>query len=143
MKGLIVLFVALLNGHSSHAQEENTLATNSMQLARPAMLCECVDFPDEVSAFPGGTGGWNEWLMANIIYPETSRERGEQGSVNVAFVIERDGSITNVEIIRGVSPELDREAMRLVSSMPNWSPALIKGKLVHSRCSVGIKFKLL
>lgn len=109
----------------------------------PEILTECIDLPeDEVASFPGGKSAWNNWLAANMTYPEVALEQGDHGRVYVSFVIEIDGSITHVELLRGVSPELDREALRLVKSMPKWNPSSMDGRLIRSRCRAPIIFTL-
>ena len=110
------------------------------QVAPPA---EIVDFPDVEAAFPGGPAAMKQWIQQNVVYPEISRELGDQGRVYVTFVVEPDGSITGVEVMRGgLTDELNREAKRLVREMPKWSPGEVKGKPVRARCRLPITFTL-
>ncbi len=93
--------------------------------------------------FPGGDGARIQYLFRNLVYPEISQEQGIQGTVFVSFVVEVDGSITNVGIIRGLSPEIDQEVIRLASEMPRWAPGRIGGKPVRTIFRMPVKFALL
>ena len=76
----------------------------------------------EMPYFPGGQNGLMTFLTQNIKYPVKAQENGVQGRVIVSFVVETDGSITDVKVARSVDPSLDREAMRIVKAMPKWTP---------------------
>ncbi|MDC0459981.1 energy transducer TonB [Crocinitomicaceae bacterium] len=82
------------------------------------------------------------YIYQNVVYPQTSIEMNEQGRVFLSFVVEKDGSITNVVVERGVSVDLDREAKRVLRKMPNWIPAKSGGKLVRFRARLPINFQL-
>ncbi|MEX2484120.1 MAG: energy transducer TonB [Brumimicrobium sp.] len=101
-----------------------------------------VDYPDQEAAFPGGTAAMKKFLAENIKYPEIAMELGDQGKVFVEFVVEKDGSITQIKILRGVSREIDQEAKRVVKSMPKWEPAESSGESVRARCRIPINFIL-
>ena len=101
-----------------------------------------VDFPDVEAEFPGGAAAMMKWINDNISYPETSIEMNEQGRVFLQFVVEKDGSITNVKVDRGVSIDLDREAKRVIRKMPKWKPGETKGRAVRARCRLPINFQL-
>lgn len=94
--------------------------------------------------FPGGYGELAKFLEKNFVYPQMEREAGISGTCYVTFVVERDGSITGVEIQRGVSggPACNKEALRLVKLMPKWNVARQQGRTVRSRFSLPIKFTL-
>jgi len=83
-----------------------------------------------------------KWINDNISYPETSIEMNEQGRVFLQFVIEKDGTITNIKVDRGVSLDLDKEAKRVIRNMPNWTPGEIGGRAVRARCRLPINFQL-
>lgn len=93
-------------------------------------------------SFPGGDGAMYSWLAQHINYPAAAAEEGVQGRVTVQFVVEKDGSITNVKVIRGRNPELDKEAVRVVKAMPKWTPAQNNGKVVSCNYSMPVTFKL-
>ena len=87
-------------------------------------------------------GDVRAWLARNMQYPPVAAENGSQGRVVVGFVVERDGSISHVQILRGVDPSLDKEAMRVVKSMPKWNPGMQNGSPVRVKYNVPVQFKL-
>lgn len=95
---------------------------------------------DKNANFPGGMNALREYLMDNIEYPEISMLLGEQGTVIVEFVVNKDGSIEQTKVLKGVSKEIDEEALRVVNKMPNWEPAVVEGNLVRARCKIPINF---
>ena len=97
---------------------------------------------EQMPMFPGGYGALMGYLRDNIHYPTVAAENGVQGRVVVGFVVERDGSITDVNILRGVDPSLDREAMRVVKSMPKWTPGKQNGSAVRVKYQVPVSFRL-
>ena len=103
---------------------------------------EVIEFPDVEAEFIGGPQALMKYIQSNIQYPPTSIEMNEQGKVYLSFVVEADGSITNVAVERGVSPDLDREAKRVLRSMPNWIPGEAKGEKSRTRCRLPINFQL-
>lgn len=108
----------------------------------PVLPAEIIDFPDVEAKFPGGSDELQYWINENIIYPQPSIEMNEQGRVYMSFVVERDGSISNIRIERGVSIDLDHEALRVLGLMPNWSAGETDGKKVRTRCRLPIIFTL-
>lgn len=97
---------------------------------------------EQMPMYPGGDGALMGYLRDNIKYPTVAAENGVQGRVVVGFVVERDGSITDVKILRGVDPSLDREAMRVVKSMPRWNPGKQNGSAVRVKYQVPVSFRL-
>ena len=97
---------------------------------------------DKMPEFPGGEKAMMEFLSKNIVYPEKAKEAGIQGRVFVGFVIEKDGSVSNVKIMKGIGGECDEEALRVVKSMPNWKPGKKGGKDVRVSYTLPINFKL-
>lgn len=91
------------------------------------------DDVDQQPSFPGGTNALNTFIVSNLKYPVFAQEKGIQGRVVVKFIVEKDGSISNVEVDRSV-PGLDNEAMRVVKAMPKWIPGQINGKAVKVEC---------
>lgn len=92
--------------------------------------------------FPGGDAKLMEWLQKNTQYPKAAKNRGEKGRVTVSFVIDKTGKVTGGKVERGVSAELDAEALRVVSVMPNWTPGKQNGKTVKVRYMLPITFRL-
>jgi protein TonB len=101
-----------------------------------------VEYPEQEATFPGGAAAMKQFLADNIVYPDIAKELGDQGKVFIEFVVEKDGSITQIKILRGVSKEIDREAKRVVAMMPRWVPAQTKGESVRARCRIPISFIL-
>ncbi len=92
--------------------------------------------------FVGGFGALAQYLGSTMRYPTKARRMGIQGTVFVSFVVEKDGSLSNVKIIKGVGEECDKEALRVVKGSKKWNPGLMRGKKVKSRFVLPIKFKL-
>lgn len=101
-----------------------------------------IDFPDVEATFMGGAVAMQKWIAENVQYPQGAIEMNEQGKVYLSFVVESDGSISNITVERGVSSDLDKEAKRLVRQMPNWVPGEAKGKKARTRCRLPINFTL-
>lgn len=100
------------------------------------------EYLEEMPEFPGGQAAMMKWLNSNINYPPIAAENNIQGRVMIRFVVEPDGSISNVEVLRGVDPNLDREATRVVSKMPKWKPGMQTGKPVRARFTLPVQFRL-
>lgn len=100
------------------------------------------DDVDQQPSFPGGTNALYTFIVSNLKYPVFAQEKGIQGRVVVKFIVEKDGSISNVEVDRSVSPSLDNEAMRVIKNMPKWIPGQINGKAVKVECSHPFVFRL-
>ena len=97
---------------------------------------------EEMPEFPGGMGECMKFLSKNIKYPTISQENGVQGRVIVQFVVNRDGSIVDPVVVRGVDPYLDKEALRVISNMPKWKPGKQRGKAVRVKYTVPVMFRL-
>ena len=100
------------------------------------------DVVEEMPSFPGGPGALMSFLSSNIKYPVVAEENGIQGRVIVAFVVERDGSITDVRVVKSVDQSLDKEAVRVVKSMPRWIPGKQNGSAVRVKYTVPVTFRL-
>lgn len=92
--------------------------------------------------FPGGNAAMMKFLSDNIKYPVIAQENNIQGRVICNFVVEKDGSITDVQVVRGVDPSLDREAVRVIQQMPRWSPGKQRGQAVRVRFTLPVVFRL-
>ena len=100
------------------------------------------DVTETMPQFPGGQGVMMKYLAANIKYPASAVKAKKQGRVIVAFVIQKDGSVTNARIVKSVDPELDAEALRIVKAMPNWTPGTQDGKPVNVNYTIPVVFSL-
>ena len=103
---------------------------------------EIFQIVEEMPSFPGGEGKLLEYVATHIKYPQIARETGIQGRVFVGFVVEPDGSISNVKLLRGIGGGCDEEAMRVIKSLPKWKPGKQRGKAVRVSYQIPVLFKL-
>lgn len=113
--------------------------TSTAQTKKNDMVFDVVEVMPQ---FPGGQIAMLQYLMKNIKYPEQAMKEGIQGRVAVSFIVEKDGSISNVKPVLSVHPLLNKEAVRVVKSMPKWSPGKHNGKPVRVRFNLPVMFKL-
>ncbi|MCH2229929.1 MAG: energy transducer TonB [Crocinitomicaceae bacterium] len=102
----------------------------------------CHDYISLDPEFSGGETAMMLYITNNFEYPQSAMDNVEQGKVYVQFVIEKDGSITDVKVLRGVSEAIDNEALRLIKEMPKWKPGEVDGNKVPIRLIIPIIFKL-
>ena len=100
------------------------------------------DVVEQMPSFPGGQAALMKWLADNMNYPVIAAENGVQGRVVVQFVVEKDGSVSDVQVVKSVDPSLDKEASRVVSAMPKWIPGKQNGAAVRVKYTVPVTFKL-
>jgi protein TonB len=100
------------------------------------------DFVQKMPSFPGGQSALYSYLGENIKYPPSASENGIEGKATITFVVERDGSITDVKIARGFDPACDSEAARVVRAMPKWVPGEQNGKTVRVQYTLPVFFQL-
>ena len=98
---------------------------------------------ESMPKFPGGPGAMNRYLGKNIEYPQMARESGINGRVFVTFVVETDGRVTDIKVLRGIGGGCDEEAVRVVKNMPKWDPGKQRGKPVRVSFNLPVKFTLL
>ena len=97
---------------------------------------------EDAPEFPGGTNALYDYLRKNIKYPSICRESNITGRVIVSFTVNKDGSIVDVEVVKGVHPQMDKEAVRVVNAMPKWKPGSQRGKPVRCRFNLPVNFRL-
>jgi len=97
---------------------------------------------EQQAEFPGGMEALVKFLQKNVKYPAIARRMGVEGSVFVSFVVDRAGAISDIQVVKGISAECDKEATRVVGMMPPWKPGKQNGKAVKSRFVLPVKFKL-
>ena len=122
-----------------------SMKTNQVETASFAVkdtLTPVFEVVERMPQFPGGVAAQVEYFKKNLRYPAEAKKAGTQGRVVVQFFVNKDGSISNVKVLRGVDPALDAEAVRLVNSMPKWKPGMQKGKAVTVKYTVPVLFKL-
>lgn len=99
------------------------------------------DFPEKMAKYPGGADAMDLFIRKNLVYPEDLKSAGVQGKVYVQFIVEKDGSITNITVRRSSRNErLDQEAIKVIEKMPNWIPGTVRGKKVRVKQTVPIQF---
>jgi TonB family protein len=123
-------------------QEKQKKETQIKYVAPVAPANEVYTVVEKQPSYPGGTDGYRDFLLANIKYPEEAVKKGVTGTVYVTFVVQKDGSIANVKVLRGIGTGCDEEAVRVVRLMPKWNPGEQKGKPVDVQYNLPIKFIL-
>lgn len=113
--------------------------TSTAQTKKNNMVFDVVEVMPQ---FPGGQIAMLQYIMKNIKYPEQAMKEGIQGRVTVRFIVEKDGSISDVKPVLSVHPLLNKEAVRVVESMPKWTPGKHNGKPVRVRFNLPVMFKL-
>lgn len=130
MKHLILLITLTTLCFNANAQQDT---------AKQEMI---YDMPEIMPEFIGGPDALDDFLKKNLVYPPEAKAKGIQGKVYVQFVVEKDGSVTNVLVRRGANPLLDAEALRVVKLMPAWKPGTMRGKKVRVRYTLPVVFSL-
>ena len=130
-------------GDASPAEkrEEYVLSEEGIEAARRARN-QVFTVVEVMPEFPGGQGALLKFLATNVRYPESAVKNGIEGRVSCSFVVGKVGAISEAEVIRGVSPELNEEALRVINSMPVWSPGKQRGKAVNVKYTVPVTFRL-
>ena len=123
-------------------QEKQKKETQIKYVAPVAPANEVYTVVEKQPSYPGGTDGYRDFLLANIKYPEEAVKKGVTGTVYVTFVVQKDGSVANVKVLRGIGTGCDEEAVRVVRLMPKWNPGEQKGKPVDVQYNLPIKFIL-
>ena len=103
---------------------------------------DAFDVVEKMPEYPGGIEAFMKFLSENVRYPEAASKAGIQGRVLVEFIVEKDGSISNIHVIQNVNEYLDAEAVRVVGTMPKWTPGMHEGKAVRVKYAVPISFRL-
>lgn len=103
---------------------------------------EIFDVTEVMPVPPDGMDGWNTYLRENLVYPADAKSLGIEGTVILMFVVNSDGSVSNVELLRGIGGGADEAALEVVKNSPDWTPAMQKGRVVNSRMRLPVRFKL-
>jgi protein TonB len=148
MKNNILLLVALLLAANSWSQEESEIGPKGEIGGEPILYVEdsnlVFQLVDVAAEFPGGREALFKYLATTIQYPPSAVKKKLEGKCYIQFVVEKNGTVSNPKIIRGVTdcPECDAEALRVVSIMPKWKPGEVDGKPVRSNFNLPVMFKL-
>ncbi len=130
VKFTVPINFALNEEDNRHMQKEDGTDTQVFRIVE--------DMPE----FPGGKQALMKFIAQNVNYPEVAQKDSIQGKVFVSFVVEKNGNVSNTRIARGVHPSLDKEALRVISEMPQWKPGKQRGKAVNVEFTLPIKFAL-
>jgi len=128
----LIVLVTLFGFHLSNAQ------TSEVQEDRIYSFVTLKDPP----RFPGGIAKFYRFLVDNLKYPEAARAKKIQGTVFVSFIVEKDGSLSNIKTVRGLSTETDQEAERMLKISPKWEPGSLNGRPIRTQYNIPIKFAL-
>lgn len=139
---LSTILLFLLISNISFAQEEVVLQTVRDTTTQVNDSDEVFVFVTDGPEFIGGEEARIKYLQKNIKYPEMAKESGIQGTVYITFVVEKDGSITNVKVLRGIGGGCDTESVRIIKKMPKWKPGMVKGKAVRVQYNMPIRYVL-
>jgi protein TonB len=123
-------------------QETTEVETVETMVKEEVVEEEVLKVVEQMPEFPGGAAKMMEYISKNIVYPTYAFDNGIQGRVFVSFVVERDGSISNVKAKRGIGGGCDEEAVRVIQSMPKWNPARQRGETVRCSYTIPIIFKM-
>lgn len=133
-RSMILLWIMLFH-FQSHAQSDSMMVSSDLDTTRITII-------EEMPQFPGGEKELFKFISKNITYPDLAIRHGIQGAVYVTFVIEKDGSIIDAKVLRGIGGGCDEEALRVVNAMPAWSPGKQGGKAVRTQFNLPIRFTL-
>lgn len=140
--GMMVVMVILSALTSCSSVDDELSAITPPPSATSPQKVKIFEDYELMPSFPGGTAKLLEYINENIRYPKEAKDSCIQGKVIVTFMIEKDGSITEAKVAKGIDSLLDAEAVRIVESMPKWSPGKFYGKAVRTKYAVPIKFQL-
>jgi TonB family protein len=127
------------SGETSNSEIKDYILVNSYRIKGSDTVYTVVEKPAE---YPGGMKAMMRYLQSTVRYPADARRNGIQGSVFTSFDVDKKGRISDLTTAKGVSPDIDAEALRVIAAMPPWQPARVRGKAVKSRFVLPIKFKL-
>ena len=133
MKKFIIMSLMALFGLTTVSAQKTVVAKKNQQV---------FDVVEKMPEYPGGQAALFEYLQKNVKYPADAEKKKVEGRVLVTFVVNTDGSITDIEVVRKTFPSLDAEAVRVISGMPRWKPGEQKGKKVRVKYTVPLTFRL-
>ena len=133
MKKLIMMSLMAMLGLTTVNAQKTVVAEKNQQV---------FDVVEQMPEYPGGIQALFEYLQQNVKYPEDAKNQKVEGRVIATFVVETDGTINNVEVVKPAFPSLDAEAVRVLSAMPKWKPGMQSGKVVRVKYTVPINFNM-
>ena len=139
MKKLLLMSLLALFGLSTVSAQKTVVSKKNQKVVKEVELFDVVE---QMPSFPGGPAAMFEYLMQSMKYPEDAEKQKVEGRVIASFVVETDGSISGVKVVKPVFPSLDAEAIRVLQAMPKWEPGKQSGKFVRVKYTVPVTFKL-
>ena len=136
---IIAIAVTMLTAGTTVCHAQTTQKQQIEQMQDPVYEQDMVE---QKAEFVGGMIKHMEFMMRNLKYPKEAKKAGASGTVRVHFIVEKDGTLTNVKVPDSVHPALDAEGIRLIKAMPKWTPAQLKGQAVRSKIVQTIPFRL-
>lgn len=133
MKKFIIMSLMALFGFTTVSAQKTVVAKKNQQV---------FDVVEKMPEYPGGQAALFEYLQKSVKYPADAEKKKVEGRVLVTFVVNTDGSITDIEVVRKTFPSLDAEAVRVISGMPKWKPGEQKGQKVRVKYTVPLTFRL-
>ena len=133
MKKFIIMALMAVFGLTTVSAQKTVVAKKNQKV---------FDVVEQMPEYPGGQAALIEYISNNVKYPDDAAKKKVAGKVFVTFVVDTDGKITDVSLLRKVFPSLDAEAIRVISGMPNWIPGKQKGQVVRVKYTVPIMFRL-
>jgi protein TonB len=133
MKKFIIMALMAVFGLTTVSAQKTVVAKKNQKV---------FDIVEQMPEYPGGQAALFEFISKNVKYPDDAVKKKVEGKVFVTFVVDTDGKITDVSLMRKVFPSLDAEAIRVISAMPNWIPGKQKGQVVRVKYTVPIMFRL-
>ena len=133
MKVIVLVALMAVFGFSTASAQKTVVSQKNEKV---------FDVVEQMPEYPGGMQALFEFLKENIKYPEDAQKQKVEGRVIATFVVETDGSISNIEVVKHAFPSLDNEAVRVIQAMPNWTPGKQGGKVVRVKYTIPINFSL-
>ena len=136
-----ILFIALLSfGFMANAMAQHF--DEGEEVIEQSESDEVFYVAEKMPSFPGGQDALFDFIEKNIKYPKGAEECGIQGRVLVTFIVKKDGSLSDVRVAKSVDPSLDKEAVRIIKSMPKWNPGIHRGKYVNVKFTLPVTFRI-
>lgn len=139
-KIILIIGITLAHFQFSNAQETKTIPSSAQEKNEEDDIIFLI--VEDMPSYPGGMEEMTKYLQKNLKYPEVYQKNGITGTVIVNFVIETDGSVSNVKVLRGIGTEMDEEAKRVVEAMPKWTPGKQRGEAVRVSYNLPIRYQL-
>jgi len=133
MRKLLIMSMMVMFGLTTVSAQKTVVAQKNQQV---------FDVVEQMPEYPGGMPALIDYLTQNVKYPSDAEKQKIEGIVIATFVVEKDGSISNVEVVKPVFPSLDSEAIRVITGMANWTPGKQKGETVRVKFTLPISFRL-